>query len=178
MGDPHNDNNIISVVSFSIGTLGASQSLIFVSKLDQAVLNARRLIIADASLTFRDKTTNEGPLLWGYFINMTANEIELLIAHDPQDRQSVEPAVPQGSLLMVMGIIPKDATAGPLTGTRHVEATIGAPEMERVPLPKRGWTISEGKAFGIFVHNFDGTLLTTGTTIEGVLTTYDRWVSD
>ncbi len=149
----------------NVGALTTLSSAAVTAKLDAAREQGVKILRMKAALGFNSKTIDEGPLLVGFALGLSATEISEALAADPQS-MLVQPEMEHAQRRVYpMWLIPSG-----MTDSEIVQ------KLEDVPIPWK--EIPEGVGYNLFVHNLDTGTLTTGTQIEVVVASVMEWLDD
>ncbi len=118
------------------------------------------------AVDYNAKTAGDGPLLFGLAHALSATEIAEALNADPQDSNNV-PATEQGNRrVMVLGVIPKIATASPFDIVPY--RTIRFPWKE----------LPEDTNMFFWVQNKDTGTIQTGTLVRFSYIIVQEWLDD
>jgi len=113
------------------------------------------------------KTASEGPILWGWSLNMTATEINVLLNNDPSSRSDA-PARGGNMWMRYGGMIRFGGTAGALHGGNGEDTHTRENVM---------WSLDEGQAMNLWARNI-GTILTDGASLNVACDYIGNWLND
>ncbi len=158
-------------ITLTLGALGASTAILAATKVDAARLNRIKLRKLKRAWSAQGKTTNQGPVLLGFSVGLTAAQIAAALTADPQSREDDTEA--SSSSLKVW---PDAVLSRAFTGMQATpDSVIGYDEAADFP----SWTIPEGSSLDIWGFNLNtSTTLTTGTSVRCVMTLVDTWMRD
>ncbi len=153
----------------ALGALAGNDAVAGVTKVKAANLQGFRVAKVRIAAQLDQKTTAEGPLVWGLAANMSAAQIEAAIEITRTSSTGTTQKGP-GAWLKILGLIPFAMTAGPITGSNNLSA-----EMMEVLV---NWSTIEGQDFSLFVYNQGAGAITTGAFILAVMEIYGVWLRD
>ncbi len=113
------------------------------------------------------KTASEGPILWGWSLNMTATEINVKLNNDPSSDADA-PARGGSMWMRPQGMIRFGGTAGALHGGNGEDWVTRQNVM---------WSLREGQAMNLWARNI-GTILTDGASLNVSLDYIGKWLRD
>lgn len=153
------------IAAISLGTLGTNDTISVALTIDGSRDQGIFLKKMKAGFQLNGLTTDDGPLLVGLALAMSAAEVEEALEADPQGVDDV-PASEQANRkvfpigFFTQGKDPVDADLIPL---------------RRVKFPWK--EISEGQNLFMFVHNYGGNM-TTGAAVTMIWTAVQEWLRD
>ncbi len=157
------------VGTHTLGTLASASAIIAGTRIDSNRLNGCAIRKGKMGISCRGKTTDEGPLIVGMSVGLTAAQIGEWFTADPQSRNDeTELEESQRKVLTVAHIHKEVTTLG--SGGDAVGMF--------VEFDWPGWDVIEGEALNTFVLNADGAVLTTGTVIDLYTELYGEWLRD
>ncbi len=150
----------------TLGALAANDTIIANTPLDGSREQGFRIKQLKATCTFKNKTGGEGPIGVGFAKDLTNAEVEEALEADPQDQHDV-PAVEQGNRRVF-----------PIWTIGEAETGIGQPvyHLREVRFPWKEFL--EGEGLQVFAHNWDDTVLTTGTRVHITVVVVYEWLKD
>ncbi len=150
----------------AIGALASATAILLGTKIDASRENGFKIFKAKINLTYRAKTVDEGPLMWGLCCNVADAAAIKGILEDDEQSSFGDPEIGGGEWLKILGYIPRGATASDL---ERAEEMIGT---------KINWVIPEGSKMNVFVFNMDDAAITTGTLLDYSINWSGVWLRD
>ncbi len=159
-----------NLLTMALGTLGAGVATSTPSKIDGARLQGVQLQKGWAEMSFKAKTTDNGPIVVGYAINLTNSEIAEFFNADPQLRNDPRASEEANSKVVPCWVIPKTGTATAPTPTPDSYT------VRRIPV--FSFKIVEGTALTWFSFNRDTAALDTGCVVALTALWMYKWLND
>ena len=157
----YNDN-----LSAALLTFAANTSLKTSFKVDASRENGSRIKKIRYAVTYRGKTSGEGPLMFGICdSNLTVAELDECLDSDPQGPQAVPEQEESMRKVVILGVIPQNATQSPA-------------DIQPMRSAKWFWDVDEGSGLQFWVRNNDGSALTTGASVDITALILGEWLSD
>lgn len=157
------------VTTHTLSTLGAGAAIIAGTRIDATRLNGCKPREIHYGVSIRGKTTDQGPLLYGLSVGLSAGEIGEWFSADPQSRKDADELEQSQRKVLVLGHIHKEVTSG-------ADGNAVPDGLQSVDWP--GWEVIEGETLNTFVLNADGSALSTGTIVDLFTEILGEWLND
>ncbi len=154
------------VAELQVGNLSAQGVNSVNLPIDNARENGTRIKKWRYALTWKDKTSLEGPLIWGFSRGLTGTEIKEALDADPNGMIDV-PATEHGNRDVIpMGMIP-------------AAVAVASEEQQILREARFPWKeVPEGTGLQMWVQNYDGSQLTAGWIVTLHSTFVYDWMED
>ncbi len=150
--------------NFTLDTLAAGTVVGLSTKIDGGRGSGFKVVKSQIWLDFGQKTTDEGPIMFGVAASLNAAEIQEALVSDPQSRVPVDNEHSKRPIWPLL-MIGKDVTSN---DQAVIEMTLVEP----------GWSIIEGQSYTYWAFNMDTALLTTGTRLSIFAKHTGVWLKD
>ncbi len=153
----------------TLGALALHDAISVNSKIDATREQGFRIVKSVYHISLRDKTTQQGPIMFGVGLNTDAAGVEAALEADPQNRTD-EISHPDGVFIkpitQVSRIMANSNSTGPLDP--GIEVSYG----------KNGWSVIEGEKMMFWAYNMGDATLTTGTVFDIFVEHFGVWLND
>lgn len=154
-------------LALSLGGLGQDNSIIATTKIDGSRQQGCVLRKVKGSFQGHGKTANEGPIIFGFAIDLVASEIDEAFGADPQDYEPGEASFERANRpVFPIGTFPRTPTSF---------ADDHGVYWHDFQLPS--WELAEHQSLVFFAFN-RGAALTSGTTIRCQCILLADWLKD
>ena len=163
MGRQQVQHSIVELGLGALATLGVASANL---PIDNARENGTRLKKWNYAITWKDKTSLEGPIRWGFARGLTSTEIKEALDADPSGLIDI-PATEQANRDVIpMGVIP----AG---------VAVASEEQQIMRSARFPWKETpEGTGLQLWAQNIDGSTLTTGMLVTLSSSFVFDWMED
>ncbi len=157
---------IHEVVELAVGALASLDAVSAASKMDSSQSQGFRFKKVKGAISYKDKTTLEGPILFGAAMGGDASEIEEALEADPQGTNDNPAGERSNRKVWPIAMIP----AASETDGRNAKL------MREVYWPFKEKREGDGILF--WAYNMDTATLTTGALITAWFTYFGTWLRD
>ncbi len=147
------------------GTLAGNDTITASMQIDASRNQGVRIKQLKAAFQYNGKTDDEGPIMYGLSLDLSAAEVEEALEADPQGTGDT-PAIEQANRkVFPIGVFDQKnlVRSGPIM-------------LEEVHLPWK--EIEEGTGIQLWIHNYDASALTTGGGLTMMWTAVQEWLRD
>ncbi len=153
----------------AVGALGASSTYLNATKLDGTQEQGCQIEYAQGAFWSNGKTTNDGPLVAGYSVGLTAAEVSESFLAQPKLYNDPGASEESNRRVYPMWYIDRVQTSYPVI----YEQT----KIRRLPMPK--WEIAEHEVLSNFIFNAEtGAAINTGMLVYIILDLVVKWLKD
>ncbi len=158
-------------ITLTLGTLAQNTALKVNAKVDNTREQGAEMEKVRAKMEWRGKTTNEGPIIVGISVDLSATEIAEALVADPQKFEDTGSANEANRKVFPIWKIPFISTGSAVGSGADYAVT----ELRDVRMPS--WHVMEGSFLGWWAFNV-GAALTTGSLIHIAAGYVTKWMRD